>query len=246
MRHGQIARNSAQKLLAIVALALAGACADSVSAPTSEVSVKAKAPAAYNIVIGVTTFVYSPWTGVTQRLGDHLIEIPAGAICDPLTSGYGQAFWDAPCTAVSHPITITATTFADIDGHPYVDFEPALRFVPTKEVNLYLRDGRRPKGYQLAIWYCAVDGICVNEADTDPSLETSRVGKIFSRRLKHFSGYNIVPGGECNGTVEQTEDGSLYCNTSGMMSRSGYILASGLNQEGGSGTIGRRKKKAEQ
>ena len=35
---------------------------------------------------------------------------------------------------------ITATSFADANGHPYVDFQPKLRFVPTKETYVYLRD----------------------------------------------------------------------------------------------------------
>jgi hypothetical protein len=243
MRHSQIARVSAQKMLAIVALAFVGACADSVSAPMRAVT--AKAPAAFSTVVGVTSFVYTPEEGVTQRFGDHLISIPAGAICDPATSGYGADFWDLPCSPLATPLTITATSFVDDYGRPYVDFEPAIRFSPSTEVRLYLRDGRRPKGYVLSFAYCTPGGTCVDESLQDSSLVTSRVGKIFSRRLKHFSGYYITASDECTGSVEMTDDGSLYCNTDAGLMRSGYILASGLGSTSSNGSFGRRKKTPE-
>src|SRR5437764_1524472 len=134
MRHSHIARVSAQTVLAIVALGFVGACADSVSAPTREIT--AKAPAAFTTVVGVRTFVYDPGQGISERFGDHMISIPAGSVCDPATSGYGTEFWDAPCEPATDPITLTATSFVDDYGRPYVDFEPALRFAPTSEVRL--------------------------------------------------------------------------------------------------------------
>lgn len=231
------------RVISVVALAFIGACAESVSAPMREVT--AKAPAAFSTVVGVATFVYTPDQGVTQRFGDHAISIPAGAICDPATSGYGPAFWDLPCTPATDPITITATSFVDDNGVPYVDFEPALRFSPSSDVRVYLKDGRRPKGFVLSFSYCNPSG-CVDESLTDPSLLTSRVGKIFSRRLKHFSGYFITAVEECSGSIEITDDGSLYCNTDLGLTRSGYILASGLGATPSGRSLGRRKKLPEQ
>jgi hypothetical protein len=244
MRHSHISRISAKAFFAVVGLAFAGACADSVSAPTSEVS--SKAPAGFDRVIGVDRIRYTPGNGATKRIGDHMIVIPAGSVCDPATSGYGEALWDAPCTPVSHNLVITATTFADAEGHPYVQFLPDLRFVPTKEVRLFLKDGKRDRADNLSIRWCPTGGTtCIDESLSDPSLATERVGKssILSRRIKHISGYNIVPGGNCEGVAEQLPDGSWFCNTGGFL-RSGYILASGLGKE--NGTTISRKKKAEQ
>jgi len=253
MRHNHTTRGlmtSTKAILAFVGLGLAGACADSVSAPTSEVSVKV--PAAYSTVLSVTRFRYSPSSGATKRLGeDHVLVIPAGGVCDPATSGYGPAFWDAPCTAVSHSIIITATTYADAEGHPYLDFQPHLRFVPTKETNLYLKDGKRSNGAMLTINWCNdADGKCVDESLTDASLVTHRVGKsrILVRRIKHFSGYHISAGDECNGTITEDPEGGMFCETADRgADRSGYMLASGLGKSGrdSSSTYGRRQKLAE-
>ena len=176
MRHSHTSRGlrtSAKALLAIVGLGFAGACADSFNAPTSEVS--AKAPAGYNKKDGVTTFQYIPKQGATKRFGDHMIVIAANGVCDPATSGYGAMAtdnWNAPCTAVNHPIVFTATSWTDADGHPYVEFQPAVRFVPDKETYLYLRDGKRTAPTDLTIRYCPTVDNCIDESVNDPSLAT--------------------------------------------------------------------------
>jgi hypothetical protein len=247
MRHSHTSRGfrtSAKAILAIVGLGFAGACADSVSAPTSDIS--AKAPAAYSKMVGVTTFKYTPKNGVTKRFGSHLIVIPADGICDPATSGYGKAFWDAPCSPVNHSIVITATSYTDVDGNPYVDFQPALRFVPTKETYLYLRDGKRASATGLQITYCATALSCEDESINDASLETHRVGKsqILGRRLKHFSGYNITAGGVC-GRVSLGDEGGMICIDLGGMTRSGYMLASGLGKTGTPDSFGGRRRRAD-
>jgi len=242
MRHSHTSRISAKTILAFVGLGLAGACSDSVSSPTmSEVAVKA--PAGYDLVLGVTIFRYNPKKGVTQRLGDHVVVIPAGGVCD-LSSSYGPGTWDDACAPASHSFMITATTYADANGHPYIDFQPALRFVPSKETDLYLKDGKRTVATMLTINYCSLKG-CVDESINDPSLATQRVGNsnILVRRVKHFSGYMIVTGDACNGTVSQTDDGSVWCDDGRGLSRSGYMLASGLNKtDGASRGTPRRKK----
>ena len=247
MRHSHTSRGlrtSAKALLAIVGLGFAGACADSFNAPTSEVS--AKAPAGYNKKDGVTTFQYIPKQGATKRFGDHMIVIAANGVCDPATSGYGAMAtdnWNAPCTAVNHPIVFTATSWTDADGHPYVEFQPAVRFVPDKETYLYLRDGKRTAPTDLTIRYCPTVDNCIDESVNDLSLATHRVGNsaIIGRRLKHFSGYNIAAAAQCSGVVQLLDDGSLYCAT-GLM-RSGYMVASGLGKSGnGDAGLGRRRR----
>ena len=90
----------------------------------------------------------------------------------------------------------TATAYADDEGHPYVDFQPALRFVPTKETNLYLKDGAPDLATIAEILYCNADALCVDESVSDSTLQTHRVGTtgILVRRIKHFSGYTIGLG----------------------------------------------------
>jgi len=247
MRHSHTSRGlrtSAKALLAIVGLGFAGACADSPMAPTSNVSISA--PAGFNRAAGVWTFQYTPRGGATKRLGDHMIVIPADGICDPATSGYGKAYWDAPCNPVNHSIVFTATALTDVDGHPYLDFQPAVRFVPTTETYLYLKDAPRSTAQTLTILYCATALTCVDESLTDPTLVTVRVGKsnILGRRLKHFSGYNIAAD-LCRTVAMILDDGSAGCGDGGM-SRSGYMVASGLNGGNDSNPLGRRHRRADQ
>jgi hypothetical protein len=239
MRHSHTSRISAKTILAFVGLGLAGACSDSVSAPTSAVAVKA--PAAYTQVLGVKSFRYDPSKGVTEHLGAHVLVIPADGVCD-LSSSYGHGKWDDACAPLTHSIIITATTYADEGGHPYVDFQPALRFVPTKETDLYLMDGKRDVATTLTINYCTALG-CVDESIADPSLVTTRVGqsRVLVRRVKHFSGYSIGVGDYCSGSI-QDPLGGVICDLGSGLMRSGYMLASGLENNPGATTGVRRKK----
>ncbi len=242
MRHGHTSRglgNSLKTIFAFVGLGVAASCSDSINAPTRTVSFKH--PAQFTEVLDITSFRYDPAEGLHQRLGNHVLVIPAGGVCDPATSGYGPELWDADCEPLSHSIIITATTLSDDEGHPYVDFEPALRFVPTKETNLYLHDGPRTDAVLMAIDYCNADVVCVDEAANDSSLVTHRVGmsRFLVRRIKHFSGYTVAAGEPCSGTITDDPEGGLWCEEDGM-SRSGYMVASGLTGTGGNNP--RRKK----
>ena len=243
MRHGHTSRISAKTILALVGLGLAGACSDSVSTPTMHV-VSVKAPAGYDQVLDAVSFVYDPnaSTSTVTRFGNHLLVIPTNGICD-LSSSYGMGTWDDPCAPLTHSMIITITTFADDNGHPYVDFQPALRFNPNRETDLYLRDGWRDGQEKTVINYCgALD--CVDESINDSTLVTQRVSNSSTlvRRIKHFSGYMIATGDVCNGAIMQTDDGSLMCDDGSGLSRSGYMLASGLNKAGGASGTPRRKK----
>lgn len=247
MRHSHTSRISAKTILAFVGLGLAGACSDSVSAPMSEVS--AKAPAGYDRLVGVQSFRYRPSRGVTQRLGDHVLVIPANGVCD-LSSSYGPGTWDDACAPLTHSITITATTYADAEGHPYIDFSPALRFVPGKETDLYMTDGKRDNASPVTMYWCNAQLHCIDESISDPSLKTHRLGhsRILVSQVKHFSGYNLTSGGDwCPGSVIPDPMGGWWCETDGDrgLSRSGYMLATGLDKSGGAST-GVHRKKAKQ
>jgi hypothetical protein len=245
MRHGHTSRISAKTILAFVGLGLAGACSDTASTPTMRV-VSVKAPAGYDQVLDAVSFVYDPnaSTNTVTRFGNHLLVIPANGICD-LSSSYGMGTWNDPCEPLTHSIVITITTFADDQGHPYVDFQPALRFNPDRETDLYLRDGWRDGEQMTVIDYCGATLDCVDESVNDSSLVTQRIGitSTLVRRIKHFSGYTVGTGDACNGTITQTDDGSLWCDDGRGVSRSGYMVASGLTKTDGASTGTPRRKK---
>jgi hypothetical protein len=231
MRHSHTSRNYAKAFFAFVTIGLVSACADSTVAPTTEVSFKA--PAAFSRNVGVKVFRMSK-DGGTERLGSHTINFPAGSICDPAKSTYGPTEWDKPCTPLKGSILITATMLEDKDGNPYIDFQPALRFVPTKEVNLFLKQGRAKEARELNVEYCNNAGVCIDESKTDASLIPQRLGKssILVRRIKHFSGYSIAAGKGCLGELTEDLTGSLMSAMDGLGlnfdKRSGYMVASGL------------------
>lgn len=144
-----------------------------------------------------TSFTYDPRTATTFYLGgQHKISFAANAVCDPAVSTYGVTQWDEPCTPLAAPITITSRAYSDAQGRPRVDFSPALRFVPGREVVLYLRDKDAAGDSTAVIQWCGETGACITEAATQPSYETKRdqaVGIVY-RAIKHFSGYMISSG----------------------------------------------------
>jgi len=146
-----------------------------------------------------TTFTVQPNRSTTQSLnGGHKIVIPANAICDPATSGYGSATWEAPCTPIATSLTITAVSSFDAAGHPAVQFSPDLRFTPNdaKPVTLYMYDKAAAQDPSFRILYCSAPLNCIDESLTDPEVATKTDLKngFLYRRIKHFSGYNIVSG----------------------------------------------------
>jgi hypothetical protein len=217
MKHGHISRNYAKAFFAFAALALVGACADSNSpvAPTAEVPAFV-APANFTKVGYSVTFRVNNEEGTTRKIGQHVINIPANAICDLLTSGYGQTFWNNSCKPLRGSILVTATVFEGPGGEPYVDFQPAMRFAPNKEVTLFFQDRGGELNRQVIVKYCDNLGQCTDESLTDPSVKPYRIGRnIIARRVKHFSGYQVNFGEECQS------------NCDGMTRKSGYMVASG-------------------
>ena len=219
-RPGALARVSG--LIALLALALAGCTGDELAGPGPEatpfggISV-GRAPAGVpqaDVIIhhiaddsGSADFTVTPSGGVFS-LGPHAIYFPANSICDPATSSYGPTEWDAPCEVLTAPIRFHAEIRV-VDGRSYVDFTPAVRFVPTDEpansVWLYMKtsalstdpDSALAALRRMSVLYSQQIGdVGVNEARTDPSLRTYvwLDGGISYRRIKHFSGYNVWDG----------------------------------------------------
>lgn len=226
MSHGSM--KFTKTFVTVAAIALISACADN-TAPVGK-TLPFKAPAGFDEIVGVETFTVYNDQGITQRVGDHIIRIPAGAICDPETSSYGPTEWNNPCDPLNGSIVITATMMRDNENHPYVDFQPALRFDPTMSVMLFMRNGRSSQPTELTLKYCNNLGECVDESVEDPALAPFRVGtsSYLGRRVKHFSGYAVNAGEECIGTLTEELDGSWMCYDEVRNERrSGYMVASG-------------------
>ena len=231
MRLGHSSKNYAKAFFAFAAVGLMSACADNSVAPVEQAPVAFKAPAAYSTQVGTATFTVNNSTGGVFRLGNHVIAIPAGAICS-LTSSYGATEWNKPCTRLSGSVTIKATMMKDDENHPYVDFQPAMRFSPDKEVMLFLKNGFSRNATELGLAYCDNLGNCVDESLNDASLAPFRVGRssYLGRRLKHFSGYSVTAGRGCIGILTDLGDGWI-CLNEGLLRKSGYMVASGFKED---------------
>jgi hypothetical protein len=215
MKHSQISRNTAKAFFAFSALAMVGACADrDAVAPTMDAAAFV-APANFMKTGSVITFRVDNSKGATQLIGDHVISIPANAICDISKSGYGAPYWDKGCVPMKGSVVITATVLKGLDGAPMIDFQPAMRFAPNKEVVLFFKDGKAGSK-NVSIDYCNNLGICIDEARYDASLRAFHINNnIVGRRLKHFSGYVVA-----------YEKGLIDISIS-LLRKSGYMVASG-------------------
>ncbi|HKO15804.1 MAG TPA: hypothetical protein VJU87_06175 [Gemmatimonadaceae bacterium] len=168
--------------------------------------------------------VVDPTQPTTLQFGSHSVYFPANSICDPATSGYGEDLWDAPCSPLQTPITIHAT-WAPKYGHASIDFQPALRFVPSSDPSQWVRITMKDYtpldasyGYPI-FWQRPSDGLWVDEALNDPTMASSKdpQANTVTRRIKHFSSYWVGAGESC--TISLDSDSCL--STSGF---TGYLL----------------------
>jgi hypothetical protein len=155
---------------------------------------------------GTTSFTVNP-SGGMFFVGNHALYFPANSICDPATSSYGPAEWDAPCDPIGRPLTITATV-RTVDGVSAVDFSPEIRFVPSGNaarsvwIFMYTPEARHARNIsRFSIMFAETLGATpVDDAAHDPMLRTyvdRRLG-ISSRRIKHFTGYVVNSGYSCD------------------------------------------------
>ena len=176
-------------------------------------------------------------TGGVFTLGPHAIYFPPNSICSP-ESSYGPTEWDTPCAPATEPTRFRAEV-RTVDGRSWVDFTPAVRFVPSADpangVWLYMKtaaisanpDSVRAALSRMSILYSPAIGVDgVNEALSDPSLRTYvwLDGGIAFRRIKHFSGYNIHDGFTgCRETEIELED---TCGVEGGLSEVEGLIVS--------------------
>jgi hypothetical protein len=201
-----LARQMRWSILTIV-VAVTAACTDAV-APTPDQADRlpggAPRPA---IVINemAADQSYAEFTvdagGGHFKLGKHRVWIPRNAICDPATSGYGPAYWDADCAVISAPIRMRAE-LRQQDGREWIYFTPHVRFRPSSNpfqwVWMYMRtDAAVERDQPPTILWSPDYGLPgIDESLSDPTLRTlvnPWLGIVY-RRIKHFSGYNVTAG----------------------------------------------------
>ena len=157
-------------------------------------------------------FYVGPGGGVFYT-GNHAVVFPSGSVCDPATSTYGPGTWDDPCS----PLQSTLKVHAEVrrrDGGTWVDFTPALRFVPSTNSSkwvwmvMYSPEAKDAGGdlSRFNILYARTIGATpVDETASDATLRTyvDTFTGVSIRRIKHFSayeqGYGIGAGRSCDG-----------------------------------------------
>lgn len=195
-------------LTSAVALLAACSAADQAVAPAARHTARpAGAPSLDVITNSVATDSLSADVTVTPSggmfvLGSNAVYFPDHAICDPETSSYGPGHWDDPCEPLDRPINFHAEVRSNEAGQTWIDFTPAVRFVPTDDPNhtvwMLMKAGTdvtldnygkfgmqwMPNGSPDEV---------VNEASTDAALKTyvDIDRDVVFRRVKHFSGYIV-------------------------------------------------------
>lgn len=174
-------------------------------APSPDVIMDFVAPDSTSVDFTVTP------SGGMFVLGKHAVFFPDHGICDPATSSYGPGEWDAPCTPLDAPIKFHAEVRASANGETWVDFTPAVRFVPSTDPNrtvwMMMKVGtdvtaENYSGFGMLWMPNGVTTEVVNEAATDASLRTyiDIQRDVVFRRVKHFSGYLV------GSTIESSEE----------------------------------------
>ena len=156
------------------------------------------------VVDGTYSVTFDPMKDESFALGPNHLDIPAGGICNLLTSGYGAAYWDQPCDPETGSVTLTVVIKNAASDHPGINFYPAMRFNPSKPVELYMYapnvSPTDAKNWLMS--YCPDLGSCFDESLADKSLATviDYTHDMLFRRVKHFSGYTVA---------ERALDGSI-------------------------------------
>ena len=208
-------------LTSAVALLAACSAADQATAPAARHSVRpAGAPSLDVITNSVAPdslsadFTVTPSGGMFV-LGANAVYFPANSICDPETSTYGEGHWDEACTPLDHAIDFHAEVRRDEAGQTWVDFTPAVRFVPTSDpsqtVWMLMKAGLdvTPDNYTSFGMEWMPNGtpdVSVDEAVNDSDLKTyvDLDRDVVFRRVKHFSGYIVVTAKSDAGMLDET------------------------------------------
>lgn len=190
------------------------------------------------------------------NLGEgNTLTFPAGSLCDPNKSSYGEYEWDKPCTKATNKLTVNVKGWLDGKGHARLDFDKDIRFVPSTNpaqwVVITFDDWEASLDPAFNILYCpTVWGKCKDESKKDASLLPMRnpITRKIQRRIKHFSGYNVAAGRDAEDALDGwfgalSTDVRMWVASIGpvppkqrqpgddvVRTLSGYILASGNNE----------------
>lgn len=207
MRLPMMARSRASTLtmLATASLLLA-ACAGEATAPAAPTHASQErtspfAPTtAERALVGVSdgfyTVTFDPRRDQSFSLGRNHLDIPKNSVCDLVDSGYGVESWNQPCSPERGPVTISVTISDAQSDHPRIDFQPAMRFNPATNVELYIyaKHVSMDDADNFVMQYCGESGDCVDESLLDNDLQTyiDKKASVVFRRIKHFSGYVVA------------------------------------------------------
>jgi len=164
---------------------------------------------------GTFTFTVDPRIDQVVTVGENRVVLPANSVCALGVSGYGPTLWDNGCNPQKKPFTLTVTVAGSGTENAALDFQPSMRFDPTKRVTLSIFVPTLSSGQAVdwTIFYCPTpngkpgsrlgtnlmraDPTCVDESLTDPSLSVTEdyQNSVLTRRIKHFSAYQIERGG---------------------------------------------------
>ncbi|MDB4914546.1 MAG: hypothetical protein JWM95_2190 [Gemmatimonadetes bacterium] len=211
MRMPMTARRNAPRFALTLTAVFIGACSADSTAPST-----AAPPAGATMVVpgasskalvggidGTYVVVFDPRVDQTFAMGPNTLKMPANSVCNLLTSGYGTSHWNQSCTPQTLPVTMTVTIKGSNGDKPQIDFLPAMRFNPAKNVQLTLYYSKANKGDadNRVMLYCPDHGKCIDESLTDASVKsfTDATAQIVWRRIKHFSGYVIAGGRDSEG-----------------------------------------------
>ena len=186
--------------------ALLGACSSEVTSPkatpqhvteaTSMFVPSASAKALIGVADGTYAVMFNPGQDQQFYLGPNHLSLPANSVCNLLTSGYGAAYWDAPCTPQTGPMILTVVIKNAASVNPSIQFYPAMRFNPDKQVQLfmYAPNVSKTDAKNWTMLYCTDLNLCIDESAKDKSLTTSidYDHNVLFRRVKHFSGYTVA------------------------------------------------------
>lgn len=159
-------------------------------------------------------FVVGPGGGVFFT-GNHAVVFPAQSVCDPAVSTYGPTTWDEDCEPLQTQLKVHAEVRSK-GGKTWVDFTPSLRFVPSTSPSKWVwmvmyapeaKEATTDLSRFNILWAESIGGKTIDEVVSDASLRTyvdSWQG-IALRRIKHFSGYALASGKECEPGTEGCE-----------------------------------------
>lgn len=220
------------RLLAVAGIAVLAACSDStapaakptlarpaLAAPMAPASVRSDVVInALNLTDDslLVDFTVTP-SGGWFVAGVNAVYFPPNSICEPTTSGYGADLWDAPCEPATGPVQIhgRAGLHSEVG---WIQFDEDLRFVPSEDPNQWVRiymysdevRGDQPADFlerEAAygiVWMPAPGAAAVDEAQADSTLRTQvQWGSgLVTRRVKHFSGYQVTNGRSADLSLE--------------------------------------------